>query len=167
MVMALAFCLSLLPTAVFAADDGKIVRRFYNELWIANADTHFHPITDSQGDVAVTFAHKLSSENGALYVDGMAQNKEEANGQAYYLLPTGTYYIVSDLELDGELRIVDDKRVDLCLNGHGIISQTDTKYGTISLFNTARLDLCDCQKSGIITHGACQWQQIQWSRRVL
>lgn len=153
MVMALAFCLSLLPTAVFAADDGKIVRRFYNELWIANADTHFHPITDSQGDVAVTFAHKLSSENGALYVDGMAQNKEEANGQAYYLLPTGTYYIVSDLELDGELRIVDDKRVDLCLNGHGIISQTDTKYGTISLFNTARLDLCDCQKSGIITHG--------------
>lgn len=154
MVMALAFCLSLLPTAVFAADDGKIVRRFYNELWIANADTHFHPITDSQGDVAVTFAHKLSSENGALYVDGMAQNKEEANGQAYYLLPTGTYYIVSDLELDGELRIVDDKRVDLCLNGHGIISQTDTKYGTISLFNTARLDLCDCQKSGIITHGA-------------
>ena len=32
MVMALAFCLSLLPTAVFAADDGKIVRRFYNEL---------------------------------------------------------------------------------------------------------------------------------------
>ena len=154
MVMALAFCLSLLPTAVFAADDGKIVRRFYNELWIANADTHFHPITDSQGDVVVTFAHKLSSENGALYVDGMAQNKEEANGQAYYLLPTGTYYIVSDLELDGELRIVDDKRVDLCLNGHGIISQTDTKYGTISLFNTARLDLCDCQKSGIITHGA-------------
>ena len=154
MVMALAFCLSLLPTAVFAADDGKIVRRFYNELWIANADTHFHPITDSQGDVAVTFAHKLSSKNGALYVDGMAQNKEEANGQAYYLLPTGTYYIVSDLELDGELRIVDDKRVDLCLNGHGIISQTDTKYGTISLFNTARLDLCDCQKSGIITHGA-------------
>ena len=154
MVMALAFCLSLLPTAVFAADDGKIVRRFYNELWIANADTHFHPITDSQGDVAVTFAHKLSSENGALYVDGMAQNKEEANGQAYYLLPTGTYYIVSDLELDGELRIVDDKRVDLCLNGHSIISQTDTKYGTISLFNTARLDLCDCQKSGIITHGA-------------
>ena len=59
MVMALAFCLSLLPPAVFAADDGKIVRRFYNELWIANADTHFHPITDSQGDVAVTFAHKL------------------------------------------------------------------------------------------------------------
>lgn len=53
MVMALAFCLSLLPTAVFAADDGKIVRRFYNELWIANADTHFHPITDSQGDVAL------------------------------------------------------------------------------------------------------------------
>ena len=154
MVMALAFCLSLLPTTVFAADDGKIVRRFYNELWIANADTHFHPITDSQGDVAVTFAHKLSSKNGALYVDGKAQNKEEANGQAYYLLPTGTYYIVSDLELDGELRIVDDKRVDLCLNGHGIISQTDTKYGTISLFNTARLDLCDCQKSGIITHGA-------------
>ena len=49
MVMALAFCLSLLPTAVFAADDGKIVRRFYNELWIASVYKGIHIKTTKNG----------------------------------------------------------------------------------------------------------------------
>lgn len=123
-----------------------------------------HDIGDHKADSQVTFM-KLWMDNGELKIDEDAVGKK-TNIAGYsgecYVLPSGNYYLDSDLTLSCPIYIgqesnpdTEAKDVNLCLNGKSITADGD--FDTIILFcnnSNAKmaLSLTDCQGNGKITH---------------
>lgn len=121
-------------------------------------------IGDHQADSQVTFK-KLWMDNGTLKIDDAAVNiKSDIAGYSgeCIVLPSGNYYLDSDLTLSCPIYIgqesnpdTEAKDVNLCLNGKSITANGD--FDTIILFcgnSNAKmaLSLTDCQGNGKITH---------------
>ena len=98
-----------------------------------------------------TFAHKLTSENGQLYIDGTLQSNYQIKPGPY---DTKAYYLAGDLTLNKTLYISGSggNNVCICLNGHSIIQTGD--HDVINVANNVSLSLYDCSEgnAGRITH---------------
>ena len=68
----------------------------------------------------------------------------------YYVLEAGSYYLNSDISLEHSIRISGD--VQLCLNGHSIISDGTVTGRHVIIVEGSSLTLTDCKGSGKITH---------------
>lgn len=97
-----------------------------------------------------TFAKEIKQEGGKLYIDG----SERTATTGFYILSDGTYYLSTDLTLNGYIRI--QGKGTLCLNGHSI---TCTKDGdVIIVIKGSTFTLTDCKGGktdaafGKITH---------------
>ena len=101
--------------------------------------------TDHDGK---TFEHKLTSENGQLYIDGTLQKNYQIKPDTY---ATETYYLAGDLTLDDTLYIRGGY-ISICLNGHSITQNRDKDV--INVANDVYLSLYDCSEgnAGRITH---------------
>ena len=123
-----------------------------------------HDIGDHKADSQVTFK-KLWMDNGELKIDDVAVNKKTSiagYSGVCYVLPSGDYYLGSDITLSCPIYIGQEvnqdtnaKVVNLCLNGKSITAAGD--FDTIILFcgnSNAKmaLSLTDCQGNGKITH---------------
>ena len=112
-----------------------------------------------------TFTHKLWMQGDTLKIDDVAVDiKTGMAGYsgACYVLPSGDYYLGSDITLSCPIYIgqesnpnTEAKDVNLCLNGKSITANGD--FDTIILFcgnSNAKmaLSLTDCQGNGKITH---------------
>lgn len=122
-------------------------------------------IGDHTADSQVTFK-KLWMDKGTLKIDNDAVDKKSSDAGYYsgecYVLPSGNYYLDSDLTLSCPIYIgqesnpdTEAKDVNLCLNGKSITADGD--FDTIILFcnnSNAKmaLSLTDCQGNGKITH---------------
>lgn len=125
-----------------------------------------HDIGDHKADSQVTFM-KLWMDNGELKIDEDAVGKK-TNIAGYsgecYVLPSGNYYLDSNLTLSCPIYIGQEvnqdtnaKVVNLCLNGKSITAAGD--FDTIILYRgnstmDMTLSLTDCQGTGKITHEA-------------
>lgn len=123
-------------------------------------------IGDHRADSQVTFM-KLWMDNGELKIDEDAVGKK-TNIAGYsgecYVLPSGNYYLDSNLTLSCPVYIGQEvnqdtnaKVVNLCLNGKSITAAGD--FDTIILYRgnstmDMTLSLTDCQGTGKITHEA-------------
>lgn len=114
-----------------------------------------------------TFTHKLWMDGNTLTIDNVAVNiKTGMAGYsgACYVLPSGDYYLGSDITLSCPIYIGQEvnqdtnaKVVNLCLNGESITAAGD--FDTIILYRgnstmDMTLSLTDCQGTGKITHEA-------------
>lgn len=139
-------------------------------MMVAEQHTHcicgkdHHDIGDHKADSQVTFK-KLWMDNGELKIDEDAVGKK-TNIAGYsgecYVLPSGNYYLDSNLTLSCPIYIgqevnqdTEAKDVNLCLNGKSITANGD--FDTIILFcgnsnEKMALSLTDCQGNGKITH---------------
>ena len=114
-----------------------------------------------------TFTHKLWMDGNTLTIDNVAVNiKTGMAGYsgACYVLPSGDYYLGSDITLSCPIYIGQEvnqdtnaKVVNLCLNGRSITAAGD--FDTIILYRgnstmDMTLSLTDCQGTGKITHEA-------------
>ena len=125
-----------------------------------------HDIGDHKADSQVTFM-KLWMDNGELKIDedtvGKKTNIAGYSGECY-VLPSGNYYLDSNLTLSCPIYIGQEvnqdtnaKVVNLCLNGKSITAAGD--FDTIILYRgnstmDMTLSLTDCQGTGKITHEA-------------
>lgn len=123
-----------------------------------------HDIGDHKADSQVTFK-KLWMDNGELKIDEDAVGKK-TNIAGYsgecYVLPSGNYYLDSNLTLSCPIYIGQEvnqdtnaKVVNLCLNGNSITADGD--FDTIILYHgnstmDMTLSLTDCKGTGKITH---------------
>lgn len=121
-------------------------------------------VGDHTADSQVTFK-KLWMDKGILKIDDAEVEKKSGiagySGECY-VLPSGNYYLDSDLTLSCPIYIgqesnsdTEAKDVNLCLNGKSITANGD--FDTIILFcnnSNAKmaLSLTDCQGNGKITH---------------
>lgn len=98
-----------------------------------------------------TFEHKLTSENGQLYIDGTLQSNYQIKPGPY---DTKAYYLAGDLTLDKTLYISGSggNNVCICLNGYSITQTGD--HDVINVENKVSLSLYDCSgvNAGRITH---------------
>ncbi|MBC5716343.1 S-layer homology domain-containing protein [Flintibacter faecis] len=103
--------------------------------------------TDHDGK---TFAHKLTSKDGKLYIDDKLQENYEIKPDTY---TTETYYLAGDLTLDNTLYIRNGV-ISICLNGHSITQNKDKDV--INVANDVYLSLYDCSEgnAGQITHAS-------------
>lgn len=114
-----------------------------------------------------TFTHKLWMDGNTLTIDNVAVNKKPGMAGysgACYVLPSGDYYLGSNLTLSCPIYIGQEvnqdtnaKVVNLCLNGKSITAAGD--FDTIILYRgnstmDMTLSLTDCQGTGKITHEA-------------
>ncbi len=114
-----------------------------------------------------TFTHKLWMDGNTLTIDNVAVNiKTGMAGYsgACYVLPSGDYYLGSDITLSCPIYIGQEvnqdtnaKVVNICLNGKSITAAGD--FDTIILYRgnstmDMTLSLTDCQGTGKITHEA-------------
>ena len=97
-----------------------------------------------------TFAHKLTSKDGKLYIDGTLQKNYQIKPDTY---ATETYYLAGDLTLDDTLYIRGGY-ISICLNGHSIIQNQNKDV--INVANDVYLSLYDCSgvNAGQITHAS-------------
>lgn len=125
-----------------------------------------HDIGDHKADSQVTFM-KLWMDNGELKIEedtvGKKTNIAGYSGECY-VLPSGNYYLDSNLTLSCPIYIGQEvnqdtnaKVVNLCLNGKSITAAGD--FDTIILYRgnstmDMTLSLTDCQGTGKITHEA-------------
>ena len=104
--------------------------------------------THSHENGTVVFAKKLSqNEDGILQIGG--ETWENDGFESTYVLPEGSYYLETNLTLDGGIMVHD--KVTLCLNGKSITCTTD--HAVISVYPNATFTLTDCERTGTITHG--------------
>lgn len=100
-----------------------------------------------------TFKHKLTSQDGQLYIDDTLQSNYKIEPGVYDETPY--YYLAGDLTLDKTLYISGrGGNVCICLNGHSI-TQTGN-YDVINVANNVSLSLYDCSgvNAGQITHAS-------------
>ena len=147
-LMALALCLTLLPTAALAADGAQA------------ADGTGHPShTDAtklwmDGDTLKKGDNPWTAESIPFW------GSSNDDMRTVYVLKGGTYYLDSDLNFTGntsikgtECAIAITGNVTLCLNSHSITC-TD-KWSAISVYavDCGSLTLTDCKTTGKITGG--------------
>ena len=136
LALALAVCLSLLPTTARADE------------------THSHAVCGTTcPDAANHDGHGKAVDFQALALSGLTKEGDEESGY-YYTVPAGRYYLSESITLDAPLRVSGDTA--LCLNGYCILSTTKTKSKPVIAINGGTLTLCDCNGSGssyLLRHG--------------
>lgn len=126
-----------------------------------------HAVGEHTEESVTTFTQKLWMDGDTLKIDDEAVDKKNGSAEysgECYVLPSGDYYLGSDLTLSCPIYIgqevsqdTNSKVVNLCLNGKSITAAGD--FDTIILYrgNSAMdmtLSLTDCQGTGKITHAA-------------
>ena len=138
--LALAVCLSLLPTTARAAD-------------------HSHAVCGTTcPDEANHGGHGEAVDFQAMYYDTATKElvcgenrRKNYNDTFGYKIKSGKYYLSSNITLDALIYIDAVEDVTICLNGHSITVNADES--AIAIAGRGKLTLCDCQDGGTITHG--------------
>lgn len=141
LLLALAVCLSLLPTTARAADHTN------------------HPICGTTcPDEANHGGHGEAVDFQAMYYDTATKElvcgenrRKNYNDTFGYKIKSGKYYLSSNITLDALIYIDAVEDVTICLNGHSITVNADES--AIAIAGRGKLTLCDCQGGGTITHG--------------
>ena len=96
-----------------------------------------------------TFEKEIKQEGNTLKIGGESWAPTKGSNDTFYILPTGTYYLGSDISLEYTIKI--ENNVTLCLNGHKITAADgmDAIYMTGGSFT-----LTDCKGVGTITHAS-------------
>ncbi len=162
LLLSLAMCLMLLPAATFAEDtqSGE-----HTHALCAGADECTNP-SHSEGDHGeVNFATKLwMKDDGTLMKGDSVWNADGASFDKWYTLPSGSYYLGSDLKLEHKI-LAESGSVVLCLNGKTISMDEDCETITVGNKNgdAVSFTLADCKGGGSaygrITHEAGQYSR--------
>ena len=139
--LALAVCLSLLPTTARADE------------------THSHAVCGTTcPDEANHGGHGEAVDFQAMYYDTATKElvcgenrRKNYNDTFGYKIKSGKYYLSSNITLDALIYIDAVEDVTICLNGHSITVNADES--AIAIAGRGKLTLCDCQDGGTITHG--------------
>ena len=139
--LALAVCLSLLPTTARADE------------------THSHAVCGTTcPDEANHGGHGEAVDFQAMYYDTATKElvcgenrRKNYNDTFGYKIKSGKYYLSSNITLDALIYIDAVEDVTICLNGHSITVNADES--AIAIVGRGKLTLCDCQGGGTITHG--------------
>ena len=96
-----------------------------------------------------TFEKEIKQEGNTLKIGDKSWAPTKGSNDTFYILPTGTYYLGSDISLEYTIKI--ENNVTLCLNGHKITAADgmDAIYMTGGSFT-----LTDCKGVGTITHAS-------------
>ena len=96
-----------------------------------------------------TFEKEIKQEGNTLKIGGESWTPTKGSNDTFYILPTGTYYLGSDISPEYTIKI--ENNVTLCLNGHKITAADgmDAIYMTGGSFT-----LTDCKGVGTITHAS-------------
>ena len=96
-----------------------------------------------------TFEKEIKQEGNTLKIGGESWAPTKGSNDTFYILPTGTYYLGSDISLEYTIKI--ENNVTLCLNGHKITAADgmDAIYMTGGSFT-----FTDCKGVGTITHAS-------------
>ena len=96
-----------------------------------------------------TFEKEIKQEGNTLKIGDKSWASTKGSNDTFYILPTGTYYLGSDISLEYTIKI--ENNVTLCLNGHKITAADgmDAIYMTGGSFT-----LTDCKGVGTITHAS-------------
>lgn len=127
-------------------------------LVLAEAPAHFHPVcgaacahegADVHANMGFTKALTGDAEGG-LYIDGEALSTETEYDSTFYTIPSGSYYLAGDVEIDTPIRIgtsqnTGGQAVALCFNGH-TIHYTENKFTGNFITVYAPFTTCDCQE---------------------
>ena len=161
-LMALALCLTLLPTAALAADGAQAADGTVHKGHCLCGATHNSAITNhGSNQNAFTDAKELKVENGTLMKGGKEWKTESIKvwstgdtNETVYQLPAGTYYLGSNIEIT-QYPIMITGNVVLCLNGKKITCGSSAPACVIGVYaNTAsELTLTDCGGAGQIAGG--------------
>ena len=143
------------PVNITGANEADRTSGFYSDAgWlVADSGAPDHCVQlqykapPHDGHDGLTFAKKLTSQDGKLCIDGAAQ-AADAQG---FPLPAGDYYLAGDLALDASIRVASGA-VNLCLNGHSVsISDPDSDRETIAVNGDgAALRLYNCKDDGAV-----------------
>ena len=154
--MALALCLSMLPAAAMAEDEGISTQAAVHEHCICGKE--HKTIGDHENEEQIDFATKLwyDAESKKL-MKGEEEWKSQgvpASGGGTtinYVLSEGNYYLGTDITVDRVIIITGD--ATLCLNGNSI---TGKSYATnvIGIHKDVKFTLTDCKGYGKITHAS-------------
>ena len=95
------------------------------------------------------FEKEIKQEGNTLKIGGESWTPTKGSNDTFYILPTGTYYLGSDISPEYTIKI--ENNVTLCLNGHKITAADgmDAIYMTGGSFT-----LTDCKGVGTITHAS-------------
>lgn len=96
-----------------------------------------------------TFEKEIKQEGNTLKIGDKSWAPTKGSNDTFYILPTGTYYLGSDISPEYTIKI--ENNVTLCLNGHKITAADgmDAIYMTGGSFT-----LTDCKGVGTITHAS-------------
>jgi len=96
-----------------------------------------------------TFEKEIKQEGNTLKIGDKSWASTKGSNDTFYILPTGTYYLGSDISPEYTIKI--ENNVTLCLNGHKITAADgmDAIYMTGGSFT-----LTDCKGVGTITHAS-------------
>ena len=163
-LLSLALCLSLLPTATASVYDD------YNDGYYGSGHTHYLcGVGSSSYDYApgsctcspeenakTNFTTELKQGDGTLTKGGAAWSATDSN----YVLEDGTYYLASNLTLEHGILITGN--VTLCLNGYSIIcnagADTSDPVPVIKVSENQHFTLTNCRSQTYwdykITHTA-------------
>mgnify|MGYP002559578026 CR=1 FL=1 len=96
-----------------------------------------------------TFEKEIKQEGNTLKIGGESWAPTKGSNDTFYILPTGTYYLGSDISLEYTIKI--ENNVTLCLNGHKITAAD----GMDAIYMTGgSITLTDCKGVGTITHAS-------------
>ena len=96
-----------------------------------------------------TFEKEIKQEGNTLKIGDKSWAPTKGSNDTFYILPTGTYYLGSDISPEYTIKI--ENNVTLCLNGH-IITAAD---GMDAIYMTGgSFTLTDCKGVGTITHAS-------------
>ena len=140
---ALALCLTLLPTAALAAENGITV--------YSGEHTHSDWLASGYGTDAKTLVLRAGGPTNT-YGDTL---KRQSDGD--WILPAGNYYLKNDITVEYAIVISSNVTVTICLNGKTITGQTATHNNTTDpvfrVEKDGKLTLTDCQENrGKVTH---------------
>lgn len=96
-----------------------------------------------------TFEKEIKQEGNTLKIGDKSWAPTKGSNDTFYILPTGTYYLGSNISPEYTIKI--ENNVTLCLNGHKITAADgmDAIYMTGGSFT-----LTDCKGVGTITHAS-------------
>ena len=96
-----------------------------------------------------TFEKEIKQEGNTLKIGGESWTPTKGSNDTFYILPTGTYYLGSDISPEYTIKI--ENNVTLCLNGHKITAAD----GMDAIYMTGgSITLTDCKGVGTITHAS-------------
>ena len=150
--MALALCLSMLPAAAMAEDEGISTQAAGHEHCVCGAE--HEKIGDHNDKETVTFDQVLNvDEDGDFTANGEKISDYYSNG-----LPAGNYYLEKSITIKKSIKVYSGT-VNICLNGHSITLEDNGNYEQEVFYvathgtRPAVLNLTDCGNIvGKVTH---------------